>query len=201
MSPADWRISVPERGNVGGQDGMPYREILDGDSDRGVALYDAELRLLYANPAARAVLHDPDGRVAASLLTAVGSFRDRLDRSDVAPPPGEIMLGGGTGRGVRATISPLFRGTMKQFVVRFAPPGLFAEPSVRSLQTRFRLTLRESQVALAVAKGATNAEAARGLGITEKTVKNALMAVFAKCQVRNRAELALRANDRPVGGA
>jgi DNA-binding CsgD family transcriptional regulator len=192
---------VPERGNVSAQDGLPFREILDGDSDRGVALYDADMRLAYANPAARAVLHDPDGRVASALLTAVGSFRDRLDRSDVAPPPGEILLGGGTGRSVRATISPLFRGSMKLFVVRFAPPGLFAEPSVRSLQTRFRLTLRESQVALAVAKGATNAEAARGLGITEKTVKNALMAVFAKCQVRNRAELALRANDRPVGSA
>ena len=39
---------------------------------------------------------------------------------------------------------------------------------------------------------------AQKLGIVEKTVKNVLMSVFTKCNVRNRVQLALRAYDAPV---
>ena len=73
-------------------------------------------------------------------------------------------------------------------------------PTVRRLQSRFGLTLREAQVAAGVARGHTNAEVAGKLGIVEKTVKNVLMSVFTKCRVRNRVELALRAFDAPIPG-
>jgi len=187
---------LPDRGNANpAADSIPYRDMLDGDPDRGIALFDAEIRLVYANPAARSVLHDQDGRLAQSLHEALAASRDRLGRSEAATPPAEILLGAEAGRRARATFSALNRSGARGFLVRLSPPGLFAEPTVRNLQTRFRLTLREAQVALSVAKGATNAETAGQLGITEKTVKNALMAVFAKCKVRNRVELALRAHD------
>lgn len=181
------------------QDALPLREVLDGDAERGVLLYDQQLRQLYANPAARSRLYDADGAALASLHEALASFRTRLDRSENAQPPGEILCAADTARPFRATISVLRRDAARWFCIRLAPPGLFAEPSIRRLQTRFRLTLREAEVALDVARGLTNAEVAAHLGITVKTVKNALMAVFAKVEVRNRVELALKAHDATIG--
>jgi DNA-binding CsgD family transcriptional regulator len=180
-------------------EGLPFREILETDPDRGVALFDEDARIVYQNLAARSQLHDPDGQLVASVQSAVSAYRDRLDRIESSPPPGEILLSAGSGRPFRATLSLLPRAGSRWFLVRVSPPGLFAEPNVRRLQTRFRLTLREAQVAVDVARGLTNAEVGGHLGITEKTVKNALMAVFAKCEVRNRVELALRAHDAPIG--
>jgi DNA-binding CsgD family transcriptional regulator len=180
-------------------DGIPFREVLESDPDRGILLFDDEIRIAYQNLAARSQLHDPDGQLLSSLRSAIAAFRDRLDRSEHATPPGEILLAVNGGRPFRATMSLLVRPTGRWFVVRVSPPGLFAEPNVRRLQTRFRLTLREAQVAVDVARGLTNAEVGTHLGITEKTVKNALMAVFAKCEVRNRVELALKAHDAPIG--
>ncbi|MDR5861351.1 response regulator transcription factor [Halomonas campisalis] len=54
------------------------------------------------------------------------------------------------------------------------------------------LTERERAVALAVLEGQTNKEVARSLGITERTVKAHLGAVFNKLGVRNRMQLVLR---------
>lgn len=51
------------------------------------------------------------------------------------------------------------------------------------------LTQRERSVALAVANGRTNKEAARELDITERTVKAHLSAVFRKLEVRDRLQL------------
>lgn len=53
------------------------------------------------------------------------------------------------------------------------------------------LTSRERDVAEEVARGATNKEVARSLGITERTVKAHLGAVFAKLGVRDRLQLVL----------
>ena len=192
---------MPDRGSpIVTSESIPYREMIDGDPDRGVALFDSQLRLVYANLAARGVLHDQEGHLAAALNDALTAFRDRLERSDAAHPPPELHLGTEAGRRMRATLTPIAKADGRGFLVRLSPPGLFAEPTMRNLQTRFRLTLREAQVALSVSKGATNAETAKGLGITEKTVKNALMAVFTKCKVRNRVEMALRAHDALAGG-
>jgi DNA-binding CsgD family transcriptional regulator len=191
---------VVERSHVGTPgDALPLREVLDGDLDRGVALFDTELSLVYANPAARAFLHPADGVVVAGLRDAVAKYRERLGRSAVAPPPAELAVGTETGRRARATISTLPRAAGLWFVVRLAAPGTFTEPNVRRLQSRFRLTLREAQVAMCVARGQANGEIATALGIREKTVKNALMAVFLKCRVRNRVELALKAHDASIG--
>lgn len=180
-------------------DALPYRELLEGDPDRGVVLFDTDMQMAYANPVARSQLHTSDGALLAGLKGAVSAFRDRLERSDLAVPPGEILLATESGRPLRATLAPLLRSGTRWFVVRVAAPGCFADPNVRRLQTRFRLTPREAEVAADVSRGLTNAEIATHLGITEKTVKNALMTVFVKCEVRNRVELALKAHDAPVG--
>ncbi len=54
------------------------------------------------------------------------------------------------------------------------------------------LTPQELQVALTVARGATNREAATALLISPKTVEYHLARVYAKLGVRSRAELATR---------
>jgi len=56
------------------------------------------------------------------------------------------------------------------------------------------LSQRERQVAQAVARGSTNKEIARVLGITERTVKAHLSAAFEKLGVRDRMQLSLVVN-------
>ena len=60
--------------------------------------------------------------------------------------------------------------------------------------TLHELSQRELQVAQAVARGSTNKEIARALGITERTVKAHLSAVFSKLDVRDRLQLSLIVN-------
>ena len=57
-----------------------------------------------------------------------------------------------------------------------------------------QLSMRERQVAEAVARGSTNKEIARVMGITERTVKAHLTASFEKLGVRDRMQLALLVN-------
>lgn len=65
------------------------------------------------------------------------------------------------------------------------------EPQTVSLD---HLSPREHQVALAVARGGTNKEIARVMGITERTVKAHLSAIFEKLGVRDRLQLSLVVN-------
>mgnify|MGYP001179313116 CR=1 FL=1 len=56
------------------------------------------------------------------------------------------------------------------------------------------LSQRERQVAEAVARGSTNKEIARVMGVTERTIKAHLSAIFEKLGVRDRMQLALVVN-------
>lgn len=58
------------------------------------------------------------------------------------------------------------------------------------------LTEREKQVASTLARGASNKEIARTLGITERTVKAHVGAILEKLQVRDRLQLSLIVNHR-----
>ena len=62
------------------------------------------------------------------------------------------------------------------------------------------LTEREKQVAYTLAKGASNKEIARTLGITERTVKAHVGAIFEKLQVRDRLQLSLKVNGHLAKG-
>jgi two-component system, NarL family, nitrate/nitrite response regulator NarL len=55
------------------------------------------------------------------------------------------------------------------------------------------LTIRETQIILAVLQGGTNKQVSRELGLSEQTVKNHLSNIFNKLGVDNRLELALYA--------
>ena len=59
---------------------------------------------------------------------------------------------------------------------------------------RERLTVREQETALLLAKGASNKEIARQLDITERTVKSHVSAMLEKLRVRDRLQLSLIIN-------
>ena len=179
------------------------RDLVDSDPDHGVVLMTADRRVLYSNAAARTHLRDGTPRGEEALLPET---MDRLIEGFVSraqtqrgPTSAELYYPSDTDRRVRISIEAVRRDAGMHVVLRAHPATPWAEPTVRRLQSRFGLTVREAQVAAGVAKGHTNAEVAGQLGIVEKTVKNVLMSVFTKCSVRNRVELALRAYDAPVG--
>lgn len=174
---------------------VPWKEMIEADPERGVALYDERLRLAFANPAARALLDDPTGTSRLALLEILQSLRMRIDADATTPINREVILGSSDGFQSRATISRMTVDGHNCFLVRLSPPGPLAEPTIRTLTARFHLTDREAEVALAVSKGFTNQETASRLKITEKTVKNALMVIFKKFGVRSRVEMALVAHD------
>ncbi len=54
-----------------------------------------------------------------------------------------------------------------------------------------QLTEREFEVAAAVARGLSNREIAGEIGVSERTIKAHLTAIFDKCELRDRVQLAL----------
>lgn len=79
----------------------------------------------------------------------------------------------------------LMRRLMQGLAARNATPP---DPALNMLSQR------ERQVAEAVARGSTNKEIARVMGITERTVKAHLSAAFEKLGVRDRMQLSLLVN-------
>lgn len=178
------------------------KELLDGDPERGVALLATDRRVLYANTAAGTMLRDGtprgrDGLLPATVDQWVERFVHRL-RGERGPMTADTYYPDEADCRLRISLESLVREHVPHVVLRVQSQIPWAEPTVRRLQARFGLTLREAQVAAGVARGHTNAEVAERLGIVEKTVKNVLMSVFTKCKVRNRVELALRAYDAPI---
>jgi DNA-binding CsgD family transcriptional regulator len=179
------------------------RDLLDSDPERGVALLGTDRHVIYANMAAGTLLRDGTPRGADPLLPlALDQWLARfLERHQASRGPilTEVHYPNEEERKLRVTFETRRIGDVACIVLRAYPATPWLDPSVRRLQGRFGLTLREAQVAAGVSRGHTNAEVAHKLGIVEKTVKNVLMSVFTKCNVRNRVELALRAYDCPVG--
>jgi len=76
--------------------------------------------------------------------------------------------------------------------------GLSQRSAPEPVSDRGGFSDREWEVAVAVAKGASNKEVARQLGITERTVKAHLSAVFHRLGVRDRLQLSVRINGIPL---
>lgn len=178
------------------------KDLLDSDPERGAALLTTDRRVVYSNAAARNQLRDgtprgQDGLLPATVDRWVEQFVERM-RSQRGPATADLYYPDETDCRLRITVESTVRDHVPHVVLRVHSQIPWCEPTVRRLQARFGLTLREAQVAAGVARGHTNAEVAEKLGIVEKTVKNVLMSVFTKCKVRNRVELALRAFDAPI---
>lgn len=78
--------------------------------------------------------------------------------------------------------------------------AFFAAPRTRTTAAFPDLTERETEVLGLVAAGQNNALIARGLGLSEKTVRNHVSAIFAKLRVADRSEAIVRAREAGLGG-
>ena len=178
------------------------KDLLDGDPERGVALLTIDRHVLYSNAAARTMLRDGSPRGQDTLLPLsvddwIGRFIVRMG-TQRGPASADLYYPTEEECSLRVSVESTLRDHVPHIVLRVNSQIPWSQPTVRRLQSRFGLTLREAQVAAGVSRGHTNAEVADRLGIVEKTVKNVLMSVFTKCKVRNRVEMALRAYDAPI---
>jgi DNA-binding NarL/FixJ family response regulator len=78
--------------------------------------------------------------------------------------------------------------------------GFFSAPKSNALSEVFpELTAREREVLDLIARGRGNAEIARRLYLSPKTVRNHISNVFAKLQVADRAQAIIRAREAGLG--
>jgi two-component system, NarL family, nitrate/nitrite response regulator NarL len=80
---------------------------------------------------------------------------------------------------------------MQLLLTKNASSVVSPAPQMRNPSWKEKLTVRETQVAKAIANGASNREIAHQLGITERTVKAHVGAILDKCEVRDRLQLGL----------
>ncbi|WP_168627051.1 response regulator transcription factor [Cryobacterium sp. BB307] len=118
-------------------------------------------------------------RAGARGYLLKGADRSEIERSIAAAARGEVVF------------SPAIAERVLSF---FAGGG---KPDARPFRA---LTAREHEVLDLVARGLTNAEVARRLFVSDKTVRNHVSNVFAKLQVTGRAEAVARARDAGLGG-
>lgn len=111
-----------------------------------------------------------------------------------------FVLKGVSGRELRSILTAICAGEV------YVTPGLAASmlrdlstPRPATASPLDDLTARERQILEGVAAGQSNKEIARGLDLTEKTVKHYMTNVLQKLQVRNRVEAALLAQKAQSG--
>jgi DNA-binding NarL/FixJ family response regulator len=98
-------------------------------------------------------------------------------------------------RGVAAGEAIFGPGVARRLMTYFARPRPIADIAMFP-----ELTEREHEVLELVAQGRSNAQITSGLGISPKTVRNHVSNIFAKLQVRDRAEAIVRARQAGMGG-
>ena len=100
-------------------------------------------------------------------------------------------------RAVRAAAQGLaiFSPSIAARMARFFAAGQRAAPE----QAFPELTGREREVLDLIARGESNADIARSLTISVKTVRNHVSNIFAKLQVADRAQAVIRARDAGLG--
>ena len=76
--------------------------------------------------------------------------------------------------------------------------GLFTQQA-RSARAFPQLTDRECDILELIARGQSNVEMARHLGLAPKTVRNLVSAVFVKLSVASRAEAIVKAREAGIG--
>src|SRR3712207_2551 len=78
--------------------------------------------------------------------------------------------------------------------------GFFSAPKPAAPSEAFpELTAREAEVLDLIAKGCNNAEIARRLYLSQKTVRNHVSSIFLKLQVADRAQAIVRAREAGMG--
>jgi len=111
-------------------------------------------------------------------------------------PPGDILTAIRLVAAGDAIVSPSVTRTL---LSHFAPTGI-SERQHAAAQTLAALTDREREVATAVGAGASNAEIARMLFMSEATVKAHVSRLLSRLGVSNRVQIAILVHDAAQAG-
>ena len=153
---------------------------------------DATRALTAAHPSVAVLvltmLEGDDSVFAAMRAGARGYLLKGADRSEIARALNGVAHG-----------EIVFSSGIASRVLAFFAAGPRA--AAASLDPFPGLTEREREILDLVARGLTNAEIARRLVVSDKTVRNHVSNVFAKLQVAGRAEAVARARDAGLGTA
>ena len=149
---------------------------------------DATARIVQSSPHISVVvltmMEDPDSVFAAVRAGArgyllKGARRQEIVRAIQSVGAGEVIFGPGIADRVMS---------------------YFSSAPLRSDGEAFpELTDREREILVKIAQGLENAEIARALGLSVKTVRNHASNIFAKLQVAHRAQAIVRARDAGLG--
>ena len=149
---------------------------------------DATARIVQSSPHISVVvltmMEDPDSVFAAVRAGArgyllKGARRQEIVRAIQSVGAGEVIFGPGiAGRVMSYCSSAPLRSDGEAFP---------------------ELTDREREILVKIAQGLENAEIARALGLSVKTVRNHASNIFAKLQVAHRAQAIVRARDAGLG--
>ncbi|MDX8450344.1 helix-turn-helix transcriptional regulator [Mesorhizobium captivum] len=173
----------------------------------GVLLVGADLRIVYANQAARAtlaagdVIHSERGVLtlrqptwAAALAAAVRQAAE--DAAAIGRRGFGIPAGHRDGRPFVLHMLPLKSGTLRKGLARSAVAAIFVTPAISpapvpldALAALYDLTVAEARVFEQIAAGRTTLETAAALGIRRTTVKTHLEHIFLKTEVSRQADL------------
>jgi DNA-binding NarL/FixJ family response regulator len=132
------------------------------------------------------MLEGDDSVFAAMRAGARGYLLKGADRSEIARALAGVSHG-----------EVVFSSGIASRVLAFFAAG--PATSAAHLDPFPGLTDREREILDLVARGLTNAEIARRLSVSDKTVRNHVSNVFAKLQVAGRAEAVARARDAGMG--
>jgi DNA-binding NarL/FixJ family response regulator len=132
-------------------------------------------------------MHDDDETVFAAIRAGArgyllkGATRAEILRAVRSVAAGDAIFGPGVARRLMA---------------------YFAQPAPAGVNRPFpELTEREHEILDLVARGRSNAEITAQLVLSPKTIRNHISNIFAKLQVRDRAEAIVRAREAGLGGS
>ena len=172
-----------------------------------VLVTDGQLRVLYANAPARALLdrRDPlrlgDGRLAANLPAATQALTTAVAMGAVGEAALErrgmaIPLRGEDGIARALHVLPLSGGVLRPGLVNEAVAAIFVSstsaapaPVASLVADLFGLSAKEAEVFALIAQGLAPNEAAARMGIGVATVRTHLSRVFEKSGARRQADL------------
>jgi DNA-binding NarL/FixJ family response regulator len=128
--------------------------------------------------------HDDADRVARALRAGARGYVLKETDPDTIVDALRTVASGGVVLG--PNVGPEVLATLQQTAAALPPPF-------------DKLTERERDILSGLVRGEANAQIARGLGVTEKTVRNYLTTVFDKLGVDSRVKAAILARDAGIG--
>ena len=196
-----YRLESGERRNA-----MLLRAVEHGTT--GVVLLEARGQIVYTNGAAREILTQGDGLLRnGSRLRALRDSDDEalqaLLRSAIGPAPGPQRASGGvisvprpSGKTPYSVVAvpvhlrpAVLRRDEAVATVFISDPMTLCEVNGPHIRQLYHLTPREVRLAVLLAGGTTVADAARALGIAEKTARIHLQGLFRKTGTRRQVDL------------